>query len=54
VTLLDWQPDGAIDISDAVSMLGFLFLGGKPHALAPEVDPKGCVRIAGCADGCGE
>ena len=52
VTLLDWQPDGKIDISDGVAMLSFLFLGGSPHALGPQVDPSGCLAIAGCPDAC--
>ena len=51
--LMDWQPDSAVDISDAVAMLTFLFVGGKPHALAPEADAKGCVRIVGCPDHAG-
>jgi hypothetical protein len=51
---VDWQSDGAIDISDAVSMLTFLFIGGRPHALAPQVDTEGCVGIAGCQDRCGQ
>ena len=50
--LLDWQPDGGIDISDAVASLSFLFLGVPPHAMAPEAEPSGCVRIEGCPDKC--
>jgi parallel beta-helix repeat protein len=51
--LIDWQRDGAIDISDAVAILSFLFLGSHPHALAPEADQRGCVRIVGCLDHAG-
>ena len=45
---------GETDLSDAIYIFGFLFLGGKPHALVPQVDAKGCVRIAGCTDLCGD
>jgi len=54
VSLLDWQPDDTVDISDAVAMLSFLFTGGGPHTLAPEANAKGCIRIAGCSDFCGQ
>ena len=54
ISLLDWQPDGVVDISDAVAMLTFQFLGGRPHALASEVDAEGCIRIVGCTDLCGQ
>ncbi len=51
VSLLDWQPYGAVDISDAIGMLSFLFLGGEPHALAvPGATTTGCVPIVGCDD----
>ena len=36
---------GGIDLSDVVSLLGFLFLGGPALALG-----RDCVRIAGCPD----
>jgi len=48
------RQDRRLDISDAVAMLTVQFLGGRPHALTPEADVKGCVRIAGCLDHCGK
>lgn len=47
--LMDWQPDGIVDVSDVVGELTFLFLGGPPHPLAvPGSETTGCVVIAGC------
>ena len=49
VQLLDWNGDEALDLSDAVASLSFLFIGGLPHELGSD-----CVAIAGCANGpCG-
>jgi hypothetical protein len=45
LALADVNGDGKIDVSDPVSILGFLFLGTKPPALG-----KDCVRIIGCPD----
>ncbi len=46
--LLDWQPDGRINLADAVSALSFLFLGGPPHALGRDPAGPTCVPMAGC------
>jgi hypothetical protein len=47
--LLDWQPDGAIDLSDGIATLQFLFLGGAAHHRAiPEKELTGCVLVPGC------
>ena len=55
VSLVDWQPDGAIDLSDAVAGLSFLFLGGRPHALAFRgATGTGCVQVEGCPKSCGQ
>ncbi len=43
----DVNDDGKLDLSDPVSILGFLFLGGSPPVLGTE-----CVRIAGCPESC--
>jgi len=46
--LLDWTADGAIDISDALSVLAWLFLAeGRPHPLG-----ETCTRIRGCPGAC--
>src|SRR5262249_60463939 len=45
--LLDWNGDGGLDISDAMSTLSWLFLDGKPHVLGQE-----CRLIAGCSRVC--
>lgn len=41
--LADGNGDGRMDVSDAVHLLNFLFLGGAPHDLGRE-----CVAIADC------
>jgi len=47
--LLDMQPDGGLDCSDAVAWLQFQFHGGPRHPLAlPGREGWGCVSIAGC------
>jgi hypothetical protein len=49
LTLLDWQPDGAIDLTDAILGLSFLFLGDAPHWIAvPGDETTGCISIDGC------
>ncbi len=49
VVLLDWNGDGGTpDISDAIAMLGNLFLGHAPHVLGTS-----CIPIRGCPDACG-
>ncbi|MGQ9589055.1 MAG: metallophosphoesterase [Planctomycetota bacterium] len=45
--LLDWNGDGAIDLSDPVGALGFLFLGAGPHALG-----SACIPLDGCPKVC--
>jgi hypothetical protein len=51
IALLDWQADGAINVSDGVAALYHLFLGGPGHALHGQLD-EGivCVPIPGCPD----
>jgi hypothetical protein len=46
-TLLDTNGDGFVDLSDAVGILGFLFLGTPGPALGSE-----CVFISGCPLAC--
>jgi len=45
LALTDVNGDAAIDMSDAVSILTFLFLGTQPPILGTD-----CVPIAGCPD----
>jgi hypothetical protein len=47
MALLDVNADGKLDLSDPVSLLGFLFLGGTPPVLGTE-----CIKIAGCPAKC--
>lgn len=49
IALLDWQPDGNVDLSDAISLLQYLFLGTSPHTLgiSPQ-EREVCVDIPGC------
>jgi len=37
LALLHWQPDGILDLSDAVSEVHFLFDGGPAHPLATRI-----------------
>jgi hypothetical protein len=48
LALLDSTGDGMVNISDPIHILTYLFAGGAPPALGTF-----CVRIEGCADGCG-
>jgi len=49
VALMDWQPDGSIDISDAVGMIGFVFGTESAHPLAaPGAPTTECVTVPGC------
>ena len=51
LALMDWQPDGSIDISDVVAMLQFIFFGDDAHALAGLTgEATECVAIPGCED----
>lgn len=51
VTLLDWQGDGRVDVSDAVGLLQFAFLGAAPHPLAvAQLAAEACATIPGCPD----
>jgi len=54
IGLLDHNGDGAIDVSDGVAMLLWIFLGGDPHPLAvPGQEGDVCVQIPGCEDSMG-
>jgi hypothetical protein len=49
LAVFDWQGDGAINISDAVAGLQYLFSGGSPHARAvPGAERTACIAVAGC------
>ena len=50
VTLLDWSGDGAVDLSDAVGKLSWLFSGGSPHPAFS--GNQHCTPIAGCTSTC--
>jgi hypothetical protein len=53
IALMDWNGDGALDLSDGTSMLMFLFIDNRPendHAFAPA---RSCVPIAACPNLCG-
>ena len=47
LALLDWQPDGKVDLSDGIGLLQFLFSGGAPHPLGKE-----CTGIPECPEAC--
>jgi hypothetical protein len=51
LALLDWQGDAAVDVSDGVAAVSYLFAGGSPHMLMDSADPSGCVTIADCPVG---
>ena len=46
--LLDANADASVDLTDAVHLLAYLFLGGPAHDLGP-----GCEPVADCPDACG-
>jgi hypothetical protein len=47
--LLDWHGSGLVDISDALLMVSYLFLGTAPHRFAvPGEETTGCRRLEGC------
>ena len=49
IALMDWQPDGSVDLSDVVGMLQFLFIGNSAHPLAVVgSEVSACVPIMGC------
>ena len=43
--LLDWQPDGVVNIADVSAALQFLFSGGAGHPLG-----SSCQPIEGCSE----
>jgi len=50
-SLLDWQGDGTLDLTDGIAALRFLFLGGPAHRLAvPGNELRGCAPISGCPE----
>ena len=55
LALIDWQPDGQIDLLDGICPLHFLFGGGKAHPLAvPGAETTECVgTTAGAVSGGG-
>ena len=46
--LLDWQPDAQVDVTDAVSVLLFIFAEGASHTLSAAGNPGDCLPIFGC------
>ena len=51
IALIDWQPDGSIDLSDVLGLLQFLFFSADAHSLAvPGAETTECVPIAGCSN----
>ena len=44
---MDTDGDGAVNLSDAVGIFGFLFGGGRPRVLR-----NTCVTVPGCSDAC--
>jgi hypothetical protein len=46
LTLLDWNDDAIINLTDVVSLFMYLYLGGRPHFLG-----GGCIAIPGCPTG---
>ncbi len=55
LALLDIQPDGDVDISDAISLFQFLFVGSAGETEVVRLD-NGCERIVGCPNNiaCGQ
>ena len=50
IALIDWQPDGSVDLSDVLGILQFFFFGAGAHPLAvPGAETTECVAIPGCA-----
>ena len=49
---MDWNGDATVDISDVVSMVGFLFAGNTPHALNLALAGPGCTATETCSDLC--
>ncbi len=41
---MDFNRDGGIDVSDPISLLGYLFLGGAP----PPAPFPACEQLTGC------
>ena len=52
--MTDHNDDRAIDLSDGVAALNWLFGNGAPHPLAvADEETEGCVLIVGCPDTAG-
>jgi hypothetical protein len=47
ISLIDWQSDAKIDLSDGIGLLLFLFSSGAPHPLGNQ-----CTRVSGCPVAC--
>ena len=47
LTLLDFNGDQSLDITDGIALLRYLFLGGQPHVLGTR-----CLLIDGCPAQC--
>jgi len=45
--LLDSNGDASVNLTDAIQLLRYLFLGGDPHVLGTR-----CVRLTGCPAAC--
>ena len=52
VSLLDWNGDTDIDLTDGVQQLRWLFLDGPAHIGDTNGDGTTCVEILGCPDVC--
>jgi len=51
IGLMDWQPDGGVDLSDVLGLLQFFFFSADAHPLAvPGAETTACVPIAGCSN----
>jgi hypothetical protein len=47
--VLDHNGDGALNLSDGIAMLNYLFLAGPPPTAGTD-----CVEVVGCPDVCRE
>jgi hypothetical protein len=46
-TILDWDGNNEVNLTDAVASLRYLFLSGEPHAAG-----TACIAVQGCVDAC--